>query len=869
MSENAKAKARRPWLRGILVLWVALLAASHISWSREDPTARLAAGDSSVRLLAVDGDTRGPEQVLACYTIMGAAPEAARATLVLIHGSPGSMQDFDALAALLPQDLRVLVPDLPGFGCSGRSLPDYSARAHGVYLLQLLDELEIEKAHLVAFSMGGAVAMELASLAPERVASVALVAALGVEELELFGDHELNHLVHIFQLRLIQLARWGLPHFGGADEWILGLSYGRNFTDTDQRRIRPILETLAAPTLIVHGQRDFLVPLAAARETWRIVPQAELVELDASHFVLWNHTEQVADLLGDFVAKAEAGAMPLRSEASGERLAAAARPFDPASIPPASGLTLLLLVLLLVVGTWVSEDLTVIAAGLMVAQGRLAIGPALCGCTAGILIGDVGLFLAGRVFGRALVARAPLRWFLTVEALDRASAWFQRLGPRAVFLSRLMPGLRLPTYFAAGVLRTSLLKFLFYFTLAVLFWTPLLLGFAVLFGDQARELIEAWGLPALVLLVLVLLLFERVGLRLFTFRGRRSLVGTWRRWTQWEFWPPFAFYPPIVAYILMLGLFYRSLRVLTAVNPGIPSGGLIGEHKSKILAGIDNSNGFVAEFRLLRAHADEHQRVVEAMSAAEALGGFPIVFKPEVGQRGSGVVVVKTSDELTELVSAMAVDHILQEFVAGPEYGIFYIRQSGASRGSLFSITEKIIPQLVGDGEHTLEELILLGKRSVVMAPQYMRRHLAQLDEVPKHGERIQLVDIGTHCRGAIFKNGQRLATPALAARIDKLSRSFNGFYFGRFDVRAKSEEALLAGRDFKVLELNGLTSEAAHIYDPETSIFEAWRVLGRQWRLAFEIGAANHAAGAELSSWSSILREVFGYSAKQRSHNI
>ncbi len=87
--------------------------------------------------------------------------------------------------------------------------------------------------------------------------------------------------------------------------------------------------------------------------------------------------------------------------------------------------------------------------------------------------------------------------------------------------------------------------------------------------------------------------------------------------------------------------------------------------------------------------------------------------------------------------------------------------------------------------------------------------------------------------------------------------------------MRAESEEALLAGRDFKVLELNGLTSEAAHIYDPETSIFEAWRVLGRQWRLAFKIGAANHAAGAELSSWSSILREVFGYSAKQRSHNI
>jgi hypothetical protein len=55
----------------------------------------------------------------------------------------------------------------------------------------------------------------------------------------------------------------------------------------------------------------------------------------------------------------------------------------------------------------------------------------------------------------------------------------------------------------------------------------------------------------------------------------------------------------------------------------------------------------------------------------------------------------------------------------------------------------------------------------------------------------------------------------------------------------------LRAGRNLKVIELNGVTSEATSIYDPRNSVLAAWRVLFAQWRIAFEIGAQNRKRGA------------------------
>ena len=96
----------------------------------------------------------------------------------------------------------------------------------------------------------------------------------------------------------------------------------------------------------------------------------------------------------------------------------------------------------------------------------------------------------------------------------------------------------------------------------------------------------------------------------------------------------------------------------------------------------------------------------------------------------------------------------------------------------------------------------------------------------PPQGESIALAELGTHCRGALFLDGEWVRSQALEARFDTIARGFDGFYFGRFDVRLESSadgaiEAFQAGHGFKILELNGVTSEATHIYHPGTPLID------------------------------------------------
>ena len=107
--------------------------------------------------------------------------------------------------------------------------------------------------------------------------------------------------------------------------------------------------------------------------------------------------------------------------------------------------------------------------------------------------------------------------------------------------------------------------------------------------------------------------------------------------------------------------------------------------------------------------------------------------------------------------------------------------------------------------------------------------------------------------------------TPALEHAIDAIAARFAGFYFGRFDLRVPSREALRRGEGIAILELNGVTSEVTHIYDPAVSLIEAYRALCAQWRLAFEIGAENASRGARVWSVAELIGLVAAHAGSRR----
>jgi pimeloyl-ACP methyl ester carboxylesterase/membrane protein DedA with SNARE-associated domain len=858
-----------PLKRRLLAAYLILLALSFAVRLGRAKAPVLGPQDRQLEVREVDGDRLLNRPVRLVYREAGGEEAAAsRLPVLLLHGSPGSKLDFlQVQPALAERRYRSLAPDLPGFGASSQNIADYSFHAHARYVVQLLDQLAIPQVHVVGFSMGGGVALELAQLAPERVASISMVSAIGVQEHELLGNFHLNHIVHGLQLAGLWLLREGTPHMGALDGAFLGVPYARNFFDSDQRPLRGVLQAWNGPLLIVHGRNDVLVPVAAALEHARLVPQSELMLSDENHFFVFQRGAKLANTLAGFFQRVEAGQALHRQEADPQRIARSLEPFDGRDLPPFHGFALVLLLLSLGAATLVSEDLTCIGAGLLVASGRLHFWAAVAACLVGIFVGDLMLYAVGRFLGRPALRRRPLSWFLRAEDVDRSSHWFDRRGPALILLTRFLPGTRLPTYFAAGLFGTRFWTFTFFFLLAGALWTPALVGLSAGLGNAAAGVLgslqrAAWlGVLGLVLLIF---LSTKILLPALTHRGRRLLRGKIRRWRRWEYWPPWLFYPPVVLWVLWLGLRFRGLTAFTAANPGIEAGGFIGESKYRILRGLGEDEARIARFELLAAEVEPTKRAARwarAMTFVEQQGlSFPLVLKPDAGQRGADVHIVPDAEALRQHLETDGRAWILQEYVAGLEFGLFYVRKPSEARGRIFSITEKHFPEVAGDGQRSLEELILADPKLLAMAPHYLQVQAAHLEEVPAAGERLRLVELGTHCRGSVFLDGGRLRTPALEEALDSLSRPFEGFFFGRYDVRVPSQEELKLGRGFKVLELNGVTSEATHIYDPANSLLSAYRVLFRQWRLAFEIGRENLDRGAKATSAKELLAAVFQY---------
>lgn len=224
----------------------------------------------------------------------------------------------------------------------------------------------------------------------------------------------------------------------------------------------------------------------------------------------------------------------------------------------------------LALATLLTEDLTCIAAGLLVAQGKLGFWEATAACYVGILCGDLLLVLMGRTVGRKSLRVAPLKWWLSEELVVRAERWFTRRGPGIVFASRFMPGTRVPTYFAAGVLRAPFMRFAAWFALACAIWVPLLVGTATWLGTRATEMLATWtsAVPALLAAGLLAWLVAQLGLGMATWRGRRLLLGRWRRLTRFALWPRWAVLAPAALWGAWRSLWHRRRGLLDLANAG-------------------------------------------------------------------------------------------------------------------------------------------------------------------------------------------------------------------------------------------------------------------------------------------------------------
>lgn len=118
----------------------------------------------------------------------------------------------------------------------------------------------------------------------------------------------------------------------------------------------------------------------------------------------------------------------------------------------------------------------------------------------------------------------------------------------------------------------------------------------------------------------------------------------------------------------------------------------------------------------------------------------------------------------------------------------------------------------------------------------------AKLLETPAENEEVLIEPIGNHCRGTEFVNRNDLIKDEIHAVFDEISSTVDGFYYGRYDLKVRDFESLYTGNGIKIMELNGVSAEPAHIYDAGYKLLDAYKDILYHWRLIIKIYRQNKA---------------------------
>jgi pimeloyl-ACP methyl ester carboxylesterase len=288
----------------LLVLALVLLPGCVLRW-QTDPLPR-PAGATTARI----------GEAVVHYRVSG--PEDAPA-VVLIHGFASNRDIWAAIEPRLAESHRVLSLDLLGFGHTSRFAGDYSRQAQQAMVLALMDEVGIDRASVVAHSMGSAVSLGLAADAPDRVEQLVLLGAWVFEEQVpwsfrdarqpgigegIFGVWFEEHL----DLRMrygfydpdsfvteavLEHAREGLKR-PGARAAALATIRGVDLVGLEEQ-----LPAIDVPVRLIHGANDPVARIAFAERLANRLPDVELFAIaECGHFPMLEAPGRTATLVG-------------------------------------------------------------------------------------------------------------------------------------------------------------------------------------------------------------------------------------------------------------------------------------------------------------------------------------------------------------------------------------------------------------------------------------------------------------------------------------------------------------------------------------------------------------------------------------------
>lgn len=308
----------------------------------------------------------------------------------------------------------------------------------------------------------------------------------------------------------------------------------------------------------------------------------------------------------------------------------------------------------------------------------------------------------------------------------------------------------------------------------------------------------------------------------------------------------------------------RSLAFFTNVNPIIHLGGFLGYSKYELLKYLDKK--WIPKTIFLKVTKTLNLKKIRKILEENNIK-FPLILKPDIGERGDGVFKINNLTELKLKLNLFFGKNVLiQEFIDYPvEVGVLYIRLPGVEQGEVVSFALKGYSTVLGDGCSTIRELVKNKKLSLLK----VTLSKDDLEIIPEKNELVQVSEIGNKSYGTKFTNLNHFVNKKFNLLFDEITKSIPGFHFGRYDIKAESIELLIAGESIKVLELNGVNSQPIHMFDERISIFETYRILCRSWKTMYQISLANKKLGHKFTSNYSFVNQVWKHYKNKKKNKL
>lgn len=308
------------------------------------------------------------------------------------------------------------------------------------------------------------------------------------------------------------------------------------------------------------------------------------------------------------------------------------------------------------------------------------------------------------------------------------------------------------------------------------------------------------------------------------------------RITHWETWHHHVKYIPLSPVWIWYCIRSGTPWFFTASNPSLTFGGFEGEGKKEMYEQLPPGS---YPHTIYIDPASPFAEVEQQVAAAGFT--YPFIVKPDVGMMGFMVRKINNADQLKLYHQSIPGEYIVQTLVDFPlEVAAFYYRMPNDKKGTLSGLLKKQPPYVVGDGVSDLETLIRKNAHVRFKQEDILSRNDAHLRKVIPAGETFYLSVTSNRSQAGIVEGIDEEISEKLSNLLDDWSNHAGKLYYGRYDIKCASIESLKNGKDFYILEFNGAGAGIQHITGNNYSLFKAWSIILKHWKMLYKIGRYN-----------------------------